>query len=274
MQDSDLRKIMKRYQETTPKDLVIVCGSMEYHVHKLISALSPFFQKACEGEFKVFFGSRTKICRLIQSTQEAREGRLHLPDDDPRSVDAMVQCAATGSYQLASHTVDGGTLLDHVKVWALGQKYELRGFRDAALGGFRGAFGSYCRSYNLRDKETASAVAEDLMEAVDYVYTNTVADQISSTRRQHDTVWTNQLREELARRLARSQKAVVREEARRAAQKHHAFAFELLIALEEIAGGPPEDPTVEGSDSASSANSTPHESIEQFRDEAQSCAQM
>jgi len=67
-------------------DLVIQVGTRVWRVHRAImSARSAFFEAACAGSFK-----------------EGKEGHVHLQDDDPDAVEAMILYCYTGVYTRAS----------------------------------------------------------------------------------------------------------------------------------------------------------------------------
>lgn len=67
-------------------DLVIQVGTRVWKVHRAImSARSAFFDAACGGSFK-----------------EGKEARVHLQDEDPDAVDAMIFYCYTGVYHRVS----------------------------------------------------------------------------------------------------------------------------------------------------------------------------
>jgi hypothetical protein len=138
---------------------VISCRGKEYHVHRaVVCTQSDFFSAACRGTFK-----------------EAQEGKIDLPDDDPRLVDIMVHYLYHFDYDVQLHGVEtdghrtndsepgGGALLTHAKVYSLAEKYLIHGLKAVALRQFRAAT---ARSPDI----------DDFLPAMEEVYTSTIED--------------------------------------------------------------------------------------------------
>ncbi|KAI1160436.1 BTB/POZ protein [Nemania serpens] len=142
-------------------DLTIVCDGKHYRVHKcIICPRSDFFAAACRGGFK-----------------EAREGKISLPDDDPKAVDLMIWYfyhldyevhgagGATGQLPpgMSSIAVIDSELMVHAKVYALAEKYLIGSLKSLALEKFkRQAFKDWSKDSFL---EAAQAVYELTMES-------------------------------------------------------------------------------------------------------------
>jgi hypothetical protein len=140
-------------------DLVISCRGKEYHVHRaVVCTQSDFFSAACRGAFK-----------------EAQEGKIDLPDDDPRLVDIMVHYLYHFDYDVQSHGLEtdrhrtndsepgGGALLTHAKVYSLAEKYLIHGLKAVALRQFKAA-------------TDRSPDVNDFLPAMEEVYTSTMED--------------------------------------------------------------------------------------------------
>ncbi|KAK4461260.1 hypothetical protein QBC42DRAFT_178888, partial [Cladorrhinum samala] len=127
------------YSSGEYSDLVISCGGREYHVHRnIVCTQSEFFSAACRGSFK------------------AR--KISLPDDDPRLIHIMVHYLCHFDYDIqlqhecfrlapletgrdgtnVNESV-GDILLTHAKVYALAEKYLIRGLKAVALRQFKAA---------------------------------------------------------------------------------------------------------------------------------------
>ncbi|KAK4245719.1 hypothetical protein C7999DRAFT_33934 [Corynascus novoguineensis] len=143
------------YSSGEYSDLVISCRREEYHVHRaIVCTQSEFFAAACRTSFK-----------------EAQEGKVDLPDDDPRLVHIMIHYLYHFDYDLdlqpkqtsPSAAEMDGPLYTHASIYALGEKYLIRGLKTVALRKFR-------------DAATAVVDVDDFVKATLEVYTSTVED--------------------------------------------------------------------------------------------------
>ncbi|KAK4194182.1 hypothetical protein QBC40DRAFT_311651 [Triangularia verruculosa] len=152
------------YSSGEYSDLVISCGGKDYHVHRaIVCTQSEFFSTACRASFKA-------------------KGKIPLPDDDPRLVHIMVHYLYHFDYDVQlqygrSHfdglKTDGDetnvnepigeVLLTHAKVYALAEKYLIRGLKAVALRQFKAA-------------ATVSLNINDFLLAMLEVYTTTIED--------------------------------------------------------------------------------------------------
>ncbi|KAL2166784.1 hypothetical protein VTG60DRAFT_2137 [Thermothelomyces hinnuleus] len=129
--------------------------------------------------------------------QEAGEGKIDLPDDDPRLVQIMIYYLYHFDYdiQLAheqSHSegsepgVDrrdmnkptGGVLATHARVYSLAEKYLIRGLKTVAV-----------RQFKLA--ATSFPDIDDFLEATLEVYTSTVEDDRGLRDVVVETLYTN-----------------------------------------------------------------------------------
>ncbi|KAH7625221.1 hypothetical protein SMAC4_12941 [Sordaria macrospora] len=154
------------YSSGEYSDLVISCGGREYHVHRaIVCTQSEFFSAACRGSFK-----------------EAQEGKIDLPEDDPRLVHIMVHYLYHFDYDVQLQQERSGfdglemdgygtnvngpvadTLLTHAKIYALAEKYLVRGLKAVALRKFKAA-------------ATVSLDIDDFLGAALVVYESTIED--------------------------------------------------------------------------------------------------
>ncbi|KFA53218.1 hypothetical protein S40293_10031 [Stachybotrys chartarum IBT 40293] len=161
-----IRSLKGLYSSREYSDLVISCGRKEYHVHRaIVCTQSDFFSTACRAGLK-----------------ETQEGKVDLPDDDPRLVHIMVHYLYHFDYDIQlqykrSHSdgleTDGdGTdvsepivdiLVTHAKVYALAEQYMIRGLKAVALRQFKAA-------------ATVSLDINDFLQATWEVYTSTIDD--------------------------------------------------------------------------------------------------
>ncbi|KAI1119089.1 BTB/POZ protein [Nemania sp. NC0429] len=141
--DQLLISLKRLHSDGDYSDLTIVCKEKHYQVHKcIICPRSGFFAAACRGDFK-----------------EAREGKISLPEDDPKAVELMIQFfyhldykinavgTASGDKKLtpldketdplppcqSSDVKVDSTLMIHAKVYALAQKYLIDDLKTIAL---------------------------------------------------------------------------------------------------------------------------------------------
>ncbi|KAK3946535.1 hypothetical protein QBC32DRAFT_225916, partial [Pseudoneurospora amorphoporcata] len=135
----------------------------EYHVHRaIVCTQSEFFSAACRGSFK------------------AR--KIDLPDDDPRLVHIMVHYLYHFDYDVRLQHERSGydglemdgyetnvnepaadALLTHAKIYALAEKYLIRGLKALALRQFKAA-------------ATVSLDIDDFLGAALVVYKSTIED--------------------------------------------------------------------------------------------------
>lgn len=161
-----------------------MCDGKHYRVHKcIICPRSDFFAAACRGGFKVGKISPLRTDQLVladpgfQTHKEAREGKISLPDDDPKAVDLMIWYfyhldyevhgagGATGQLPpgMSSIAVIDSELMVHAKVYALAEKYLIGSLKSLALEKFkRQAFKDWSKDSFL---EAAQAVYELTMES-------------------------------------------------------------------------------------------------------------
>ncbi|KAK4107255.1 hypothetical protein N656DRAFT_785464 [Canariomyces notabilis] len=155
------------YSSGEYSDLVISCGGKKYHVHRaIVCTQSKFLAAACRIGLK-----------------EAQEGKIDLPDDDPRLVQIMVHYLYHFDYdvkpQYEGMGFDGSVtnrdetdanepmrdvVVTHAKVYALAEKYLIRGLKAVALRRFKASAAHSWLGIN------------DFLQAVHEVYTSTIED--------------------------------------------------------------------------------------------------
>jgi len=99
-------------------DLTVHCEGNTWKVHKLVMCThSKFFVKACGGEF-----------------MEAKSGEIKLAGDEPLVVEAMLQALYEGDYVGIEEKEEflENPLVFHVKVYAIGEKYDITPLKDLA----------------------------------------------------------------------------------------------------------------------------------------------
>jgi hypothetical protein len=135
-------------------------------VHRAIVCLrSDFLAAACRHSFKVLTSIHSVEAILLTQTisQEARDGAISLPDDEPSVVDIMVQyfyrldyrhpididhlpqssedqasdCLQSSSTGFQDNDIRSSDLLLHAKVYALAEKYAVDGLKGLALTKFK-----------------------------------------------------------------------------------------------------------------------------------------
>ncbi|KAE9992671.1 hypothetical protein EG327_008272 [Venturia inaequalis] len=124
-------------------DLTIKCGGKKFSVHKVIvCSQSPVLHNACKkGGFK-----------------ESETGVIDLPDDDLALVEAMINFMYTFRYGSTDPNEHQPLLFD-ANVFALADKYDVSGFRQAAVMAFKVKLGTDS--------------IDEFVEAVPAIYTNT-----------------------------------------------------------------------------------------------------
>lgn len=140
-------------------DLLILCGSDAYRVHKaIVCSQSEFFRLACRkhtnsgGEFKeahsgvIVLPSR----KVDANSTEPKDFNWDTDADDPRFVKLMIhyfyhldyletETAKLKRQDLKAedfdraHTLNTGILIDHASMYAMGDKYGVCGLKDLAL---------------------------------------------------------------------------------------------------------------------------------------------
>ncbi|KAK3290210.1 uncharacterized protein B0H64DRAFT_349875 [Chaetomium fimeti] len=153
------------YSSREYSDLVISCRGKEHHVHKAIVCMqSEFLAVACRAGFK-----------------ETQEGKIDLPDDDPQLVHIMVHYLYHFDYDTKPQDkgigFDGSVtnrdetdtnepvtnvLVTHAKVYALAEKYLIRGLKVVAQRHFKAA--------------TTSVTLDGFLQAISEVYSSTIGD--------------------------------------------------------------------------------------------------
>ncbi|KAI9772811.1 MAG: hypothetical protein M1839_002284 [Geoglossum umbratile] len=120
-------------------DLTICSGGQEYKVHKVVICLqSPFFAKACDGEF-----------------QEAKSNRIILAEDDHDTVKRMITYFYIHDYDDEVHSTafsqpnescfqgrhmpmrEQPALFSSIRVYALADKYDIQELKSLAESRFR-----------------------------------------------------------------------------------------------------------------------------------------
>ncbi|KAK3291910.1 BTB/POZ protein [Chaetomium fimeti] len=180
--DELLSSLDNLFGDKAYSDLTVTCRGDEYKVHKaIICPRSPFFASACNGPF-----------------QEARTGIIDLPDDDPQAVKLMIRYFYYLDYPQQPEAQDKGpgtpnkvstktnfpmpamaagakksgpkkkvgyspqpNLTVHARVYALAEKYDIKGLKTLSLGKFEIEADLHWDS-------------DDFMCAVEEVYTSTV----------------------------------------------------------------------------------------------------
>jgi hypothetical protein len=212
--DELLSSLDKLFKEGTYSDLTITCGDDEYKVHKaIICPRSSFFATACGGPF-----------------QEGRTGVVALPDDNPQAVKLMIRYLYYSDYPTyvivqgeVVEEADAASVLEekskrarnsefklprharpkvsampnltiHARVYALGEKYDIKGLKALALEKFKKEAIEYWDSH-------------DFIQAVEEVYTSTIdqdrgmRDAVVQAIRVHPTVLDKALMQDVVRRL-------------------------------------------------------------------------
>jgi len=156
--DPDLRRLL---EGGAYSDLTINCGHDKYNVHRaIVCPRSTFFEKACDSQFKE---AHTRAIELPGDDPKAIELMLHYlyrldypqqqqePQQGTHSsspgVGADLETSIASSkkqrkmLKAVSHHADRkipktSNLLIHAKMYALGEKYDIQGLKDLALGKF------------------------------------------------------------------------------------------------------------------------------------------
>ncbi|KAK4901663.1 hypothetical protein LTR27_001435 [Elasticomyces elasticus] len=132
-------------------DLTVICAERSWRVHKIIlCAQSPFFAKACDGDFKA---------SDLDGPIEAETGVITLKEDDPSAVAAMLDYVYNFDYpDDANHdnTESISPILFNLQVYVLADKYDI-----PHLG--RIAESKFCQRANEDWKDAAFAEAAALV---------------------------------------------------------------------------------------------------------------
>jgi len=131
-------------------DLTIKTGEQSFRVHKaIVCPRSPFFMKACDGQFKVIALSKKIICWYICSKilQEAASGVITL-DDDPDSIRRMISFIYTLDYddeapqngtwgvKTEPTSAEKPALFSSIRVYAVAEKYDIKDLKELARSRF------------------------------------------------------------------------------------------------------------------------------------------
>jgi hypothetical protein len=118
-------------------------------------------------------------------------------------------------------------MLHHAKLWALGQKYGLARLQEFALQKIR-------QSDAWDSPQSLLSATRDITQTLDYMYSNTVAEGMSSTGAA-SIGCTNRLRREFSAQFAKNEAfcLVDEPEFEKLAEKNHDFVLDLAYALQE-----------------------------------------
>lgn len=119
------------YKSSDYSDFKIICGNDVHNVHKaIVCSQSDFFAAACR------FG------------QEAANGEIHLQEDKPALVKAMIQYLYHLEYDLpdSEDSSEKAGLVFHAKMYSLADKYNIRGMKAFAQDHFRIRAQGNCRA--------------------------------------------------------------------------------------------------------------------------------
>ncbi|KAH0148142.1 hypothetical protein KCU67_g11572, partial [Aureobasidium melanogenum] len=134
-------------------DLTITCGTDVYRVHKaIVCSQSEFFRLACrtridpKGDFKE---GKTGVVDIPRSTaSNSSDSEWDVDAEDPRCVKLMVhyfynldylevetakiKAEPAASTSFKDYTLDDGILIDHARMYAMGDKYGVPGLKAIA----------------------------------------------------------------------------------------------------------------------------------------------
>ncbi|KAG9842764.1 hypothetical protein KCU98_g8109, partial [Aureobasidium melanogenum] len=166
-------------------DLTITCGSDTYKVHKaIVCSQSEFFKLACRkhtdfgGEFKEAQSSIIEIPSrdLDANIAEPEDFKWDTDAEDPKCVKLMIHYLYHLDYLEVetaevkernrleenfdeTHVLKEGLLIDHAKMYAMGDKYGVSGLKDLAL-----------RKYQEAYEHTSEGFANSMI----VIYTSTI----------------------------------------------------------------------------------------------------
>ncbi|KAI4761578.1 hypothetical protein E4T52_06342 [Aureobasidium sp. EXF-3400] len=166
-------------------DLMITCGSDVYKVHKaIVCSQSEFFHLACRkhtdagGNFKEAQSGIVEIpsCKIDVNTSEPDDFKWNADADDPKCVKLMIHYFYHLDYLEVetaklkekkrfeenfdeTHILKEGLLIDHAKMYVMGDKYGIFGLKDLAL-----------RKYQEAYEHTSAGFANSMI----VIYTSTI----------------------------------------------------------------------------------------------------
>ncbi|KAK5123723.1 hypothetical protein LTR85_002359 [Meristemomyces frigidus] len=112
--DALMRGVNRLFEDPKYSDLTIKCEGREWRVHKsIVCTQSAFFAKACDGGF-----------------EEAEENTITLVEDDPETVDAMLQYLYKSDYAEATAATQPSALVLDIRVHAIADKYNIAPLAD------------------------------------------------------------------------------------------------------------------------------------------------
>lgn len=112
-------------RDGTFSDMTVVCKDRTWKCHRnYLCVRCPFFNAACNGDFKVGIAINKKKTLLTQRPQEAKTQIVNLDEDDPEGVDVLLEYL----YTLTEPTVNKAADKKHVRAeqaFIMGDKYGL-----------------------------------------------------------------------------------------------------------------------------------------------------
>jgi len=164
---------------------MIICGSDAYEVHKaIVCSQSEFFKLACRkhtddgGDFKEAQSGIVEIPshKTDANTTEPEDFKWDADEDDPKCVKLMIhyfyhldylevetakikEKKRTEENYDEAHVLKEGLLIDHAKMYAMGDKYGIPGLKDLAL-----------RKYQEAYEHTSAGFANSMI----VIYTSTI----------------------------------------------------------------------------------------------------
>ncbi|THX59129.1 hypothetical protein D6D06_02360 [Aureobasidium pullulans] len=176
-----LLKALANLQESSDySDMIVTCGTDIYKVHKaIVCAQSEFFRLACrtrsdaKGDFKE---GKTGIVEIPRSHKvDNADADWDMDAEDPKSVKLMIhylyhmdylevetakiKAEPASTVVLKDHNLSDGILVNHARMYAMGDKYGIPGLKALA---------------KMKFEEATKYTYAGLVKAIRIVYTSTV----------------------------------------------------------------------------------------------------
>lgn len=139
------RRLAECYANGHNTDIKIICKGREFPAIKFVLCVqSDVFAKMFAGDFKVSIrilgrleGQEDSNLRILQ---ESRDGVAELKDEDPETIEKLLDFCHTLGYKLAPESKDSlGPITRHMRIYIAGDKYMIPELRDMAIKNIRAA---------------------------------------------------------------------------------------------------------------------------------------